>query len=281
MNRRHTFVLIALLSSLGGVPIRGADNYHGRTYGYRVDLPEGWIQIPQNSVRKMRDSVLNERARSDIIYDAGFQIESAARWFEYPYVLIQPLPYAQFGLNRQPYEDELPGYVRQITGLDLEELADEHFSRDMRGSVHELHGANPWLETQKHRYLQTIDVDVQGVGPVRCLTVGHFGRHAIVLLHFYSRRSDWDRYSGVREAMLSSFGFDPEYAYSAQGSSAFSWTRFFKSVAFGACAGGVLGFVLSLIIDGMIGRRLSEKTKGGLVFFGALVGYGMARAFVY
>lgn len=60
----------------------------------------------------------------------------------------------------------------------------------------------------------------------------------------------------------------------------FGWSRYVGAVAFAALIGGVLGFVMSILVELVIGRRLPEKIKSAVVFIGALVGYATVKAFL-
>ncbi len=57
----------------------------------------------------------------------------------------------------------------------------------------------------------------------------------------------------------------------------FSFASFFKSVAFATIMGGVLGFLVSLLVEVTLGKKLSEKAKGIIVFIGVIVGYSTVK----
>jgi len=57
----------------------------------------------------------------------------------------------------------------------------------------------------------------------------------------------------------------------------FSFASLFKSVAFAAFMGGVLGFLVSLLVELVVGKRLSAKAKRIIVFIGVIVGYSTVK----
>ncbi len=48
----------------------------------------------------------------------------------------------------------------------------------------------------------------------------------------------------------------------------------------GAAIGGGLGFVLSLIVESLGGKKLSSRTKNVLVWGGVIVGYAVIKALI-
>lgn len=252
MTTKHSALAVSVLVLLGSLihtPICTAEQFHSTSYGYHLDLPQGWVKIPQNVLQETFAAFLKQNAATIIIYDAGFQLDSAKRWLEYPYVLVQSLPYDKCGLHRQINEDEFPKYVRMMAGLDADSLVDKIVSSDARHLLGKLDVGKPKLDTGNRRYLWTMDIDVQGIGPVRGLVVGYFGRDLIVQVIFYSRHADWDRHSDARWAIVDSFRFDPHKAYSTQlaatnPSPPSIWSRVLEKGIIGAFTGGILALVL-------------------------------------
>ena len=92
MTRRHLILLsstVLILVALVQSPICVAGQFHSSSYGYTIDVPQGWVQIPQKVLQEMVRALQKQKGSAVVIYDTGFQLDSANRWFEYPYVLIQ------------------------------------------------------------------------------------------------------------------------------------------------------------------------------------------------
>ena len=259
MTTRSATFLLATLVFLGSVlhaTVVAAEEFYSISYGYYLDLPAGWVEIPKDVLQEWRASVLKQNAKTNIIYDAAFQLASSDRWFEYPYVLVQPLPYATFGVHRQINEDEFSRYAQMMTGLDVDELLDEKLSSDARQLLGNLEFERPQLDVAHRRYLWPIRMDVQGVGPIRGLVVGYFGRDSVVQVAFYSRRSDWDRHADVRRTIVESFRFEPDKAYSVEVAAANPtpssiWQRVLEK----GLVGGITGGIIAAIIAGIAAMK--------------------------
>jgi hypothetical protein len=204
-----TFLLVLLLIPTVGI----ASDFHSIAYGYHLYLPDGWVRIPPNVIQATLDVVQDPAAAPQVVYEAGFQLDSASNWLEYPYILVQPLPY---GTRGQIDADDFEEAVRYIAGLDLVDELDgslSHVGKELV-DLNRVQSGRPRLDATNRRFLWIIDMDLEGRGPVRGLVVGHFGRHSLVQVAFYCLRSEWDRYSGVGLAILNSFRFDSNTAYS-------------------------------------------------------------------
>ena len=244
-TKYSTLLLYTILlgAPLARAPICNADQFHSDSHGYRIELPHDWVEIPQDVLQETIAALRKQNSTGNIIYDAGFQLASARQWFEYPHVIVMPLPYAKLGLHRQLNEDEFPKYVRMLTGIDVDKSVDEYLSSDVRQRLTNIDAGQPQLDVANRRFVWTMNSDVEGDGPIRGLIVGYFGRDAIVQVMFYSRRADWDRYADVRATIVDSFRFDPNKAYSVQVAASNPtppsiWSRVLANgIAFGIVAG--------------------------------------------
>ncbi|UCE59698.1 MAG: hypothetical protein JSU63_19930 [Phycisphaerales bacterium] len=251
-------IAVVLAPTVEG-PDDAPEAYHSTAYGYHLEVPPGWVEIPKDAMEMMSAFLLNQDVEQKIIHDAGFQLASAGHWLEYPYVLVQPVMYADYGLHRQINEDEFPRHVQLMTGLDVDELTEDALSSHARQLLVDLDAERPELDVVRRRYLWHLNMDAKGFGPVRGLIAGHFGRDSVVQVAFYSLRSDWDRYAEVRSAIIDSFRFDPEKAYSIAVAQANPtppprW----HSVLRGALIGAIVGALWGVI--GMMKRKRKVRT---------------------
>lgn len=211
MNVRHPTLVLSIPVLLGFFVSAGlcnAQQFHSTSYGYQLTLPPGWVEIPPIVLRQRTESMLDDT--NSVIFDAGFRFESAD---EYPYFIVQVLPYAKYGLERQPNEDEFHLFVRGFSGLDVVELVGRRFTSYGRESIDSVEMGRAELDAVNRRYRWTSDVDYQEIGTIRMAADGYFGSQSIVQIMFYSRPIDWGRHSDVRRAIFDSFRFDPERAY--------------------------------------------------------------------
>ena len=180
-----------------------AKEFHSSAFGYSLDVPPGWEEIPRNLIQETYADLL--KPDSVGLYDAGFQLASSDGWFAYPFVLVQVMP-----LPRQINEDEFESFVQALTGMDF----NKEIPTDTLRNLDNLEFGQVQLDADRRRYFSILNMDVKGVGPIRALSVGHFGRDSMVMIHSYSLRSDFDRDAEARLAIVDSFRFDPDKAYS-------------------------------------------------------------------
>src|SRR5262249_40882227 len=98
-------------------PMAAGAEYRNEKHGYSLTFPKGWAQVPSSVIENLRKLILTQNARSDIIYDACYQKGSLPPWPSYPYVLLQYLPYSQYGGSGEPDESQFPKMVEAISGL--------------------------------------------------------------------------------------------------------------------------------------------------------------------
>jgi hypothetical protein len=199
-------------------PSSDAKPFHSARYGYTLEIPADWTEIPGAEIQAMLKAMQNSNAKSTINYDSAFQPKSNERWFEYPYVVIQVISYKQFGSDRQINEDEFPQFVKSITGMDLGKAVDSTVSPNLRSVVS----------------------NVQG------LLIGYFGHESLVQINFCTKDSDSDRYDTLRQRILDSFRFDPEKDYSVAAATANPsghslWSGVGEKAIAGAIIGGLIG----------------------------------------
>jgi hypothetical protein len=256
--RPTLIIFIACVAPITAPASEGAV-FHAAQYGYNLEVPPGWIQIPQDVIQTMVSAAFNP-SRAPPIYDAGFQPASGAGWFEYPYVLVQVLPYAKLGSSRQINEDEFPQFISKLTGIDVGKVVDSTLSSEAKSLLGKLDMGQAQLDKKKRRFLWPINANVSGIGPLRGLVVGHFGRESIVQIAFYCRAADWDHYAATNQEIVDSFRFDATKDYSVEAAIANPSQRpIWSGVGEKALAGAIAGAVLGAI--GAIGAVLAKLRK--------------------
>lgn len=258
-------VLCATALCCGSAPCFA--QFHSASYGYRVKLPDGWVQIPDDVIQDYLTAVLGDNPRLQIVYDAGFQPGTNEQWFDYPYVLVQPMLYSTFGVYRQLNEDEFPQVIREMTGLDPRAIVDSTVSSQARELFDNMKFGQPVLDSVNRRFIWEISMDVAEVGPIRGMVAGYFGRDSIVQIAFYSRQSEWEQYASVRRAVIDSFSFDPNKAYSvaiaaATPSTPSFWDRVLQKSVVGALSGGLVALILAALAITQRRKGSSQRESG-------------------
>src|SRR5205807_2508865 len=125
-----------------------------------------------------------------------------SQWFQYPYVLVQVMPYARLGQHGQVNEDQFPQFIRQLTGQDPKKALDSALKPEARSLLGGMQLGQPQLDSANRRYVFPMDLQVNGIGPVQSLAEGYFGRETLVQVQFCSKKDEWDRYAAAGQAIL-------------------------------------------------------------------------------
>ncbi len=241
--------------------------YHSPANGYRLAIPQGWVQIPDSVLHEMTSRVLSAQGKSRISYETGFQRGTKGRWFECPYVLIQVLPYSSFGLNRQIPKSEFGNFVRVISGLDLRDLTENTLSGEAQKLGSDLDFGKAYLDTEHNFFVLALEMHVANVGKIKGQVVGYFGRDAIVQINYYDREPNWIRSKAERDLILSSLQFNASKAYDqAYGSESSFSDRLGQAALKGVIQTGVfvlvgLGCALLAVLRQLLRRPKQSKAE--------------------
>jgi hypothetical protein len=120
-------VVCALLSS--DLPVgfaqttrKSSRTFHSDEYGYTVSLPAGWMRIPDSSVQDYHVAISGPDKAKSFRYDSAFQRQGQSRWFTWPYVIVEVIPYPD---GEQPDESGIAQFLAVIAGVDVLETAKE------------------------------------------------------------------------------------------------------------------------------------------------------------
>ncbi|MCA9311935.1 MAG: hypothetical protein KDA21_12060 [Phycisphaerales bacterium] len=189
------------------VSISWAGGLYSARHGYSLDMPEGWSEIPPERIRESVDQVRSGSA-VPIVFDRGMQaVESETITF--PYVLVQVTNYASVGLKRQINEDEFGRVVGRLTGRRVVEAAP-----GFRGAVSDLRLDEVVLDTPGRRFVWLLEMSVDGGERVWGVSVGHFGRDAMVVVNLYGLAAEWAEWEPTALEIVDGFRFDDRNAYS-------------------------------------------------------------------
>jgi len=211
--------LIGYIGMVGSIlpcialPARAA-SFHSQRIGYTLEVLPGWQQIPQDVVDSLAVKVQNPNSPHRMNYDAAFQAATGQGWFEYPYVIIQVVPYSDFGASRQINEDQFPTVLKALTGADINKAVDQQLSPQAKAMMSGLSIGQAELDTLNRRYRVPMSMSVAGIGQVHGQMTGYFGRKCLVQVTFYCRVADADQLATTSQLIADSFHFDADNAYS-------------------------------------------------------------------
>ena len=246
----RSLLCAALFLLTGGAA--GAEEFKS-PHGYSITAPEGWVPIPADVIQQMLKQAVNEQARANMNWEAGYQLPDQPNWFTYPYLIIQYTPY---GTNRQITETEMAATVKAISGADPRRELNSSLDAELRNAVPGK--LQPVLDTRNHRFVIPMTMTVPAVGPVQGQVVGHFGRKGIVQVMFYAPQADWAKYQDSLTALQDSFHFDPEHAWDQKHASSGFGTQLMQVLRSGVWQGVICG-VGAGIFGGIYAARSAQK----------------------
>jgi hypothetical protein len=226
---------------------QGPTTYSDPRWHWSIDLPPGWNVLPQSAV----DTA--EALRKDKVPNANFEYVAAfgraeATTLTYPYILVQvthaKIPRTSIseiadGLGAVPIDQA----VRESGITDPALLAGKF--------------GKPIVDPEHNRMVCLAEMPVAGVGQVKTLLLGYFGRDYIVQLNCYALAPRFDETRPLFDQAAATFRFDEGYAYQPLTTG----TSFWKRVLAGAGVGAILGALLGAAFG--LHRALSRRAKPG------------------
>lgn len=181
-------------------------SYHSVTYGYSVSVPDDWQQVSDDETRfRIPDLpvLLSQNASVDVI----FQPKRNTRGIDYPYIVVEVIPYSSLGYPQQVTDEEIRTVVRASTGLDPANPYNPDPQMMEGGAENESLEGSLDMEFKDRRYTYSWTSNIRQVGLVRQRQWGFFGRDAMVKLTLYERGRGSDRLRDMATAVAGSFKF--------------------------------------------------------------------------
>jgi hypothetical protein len=169
--------------------------------------------MPNDALQDAYKQAISASARADLCWEAAFGRATDDGSFQYPYVIIQIMPYSSMGRGKQPYKDEIGTVVEAFTGLDLDEVVDKTLTPSAVESVLDLKPGEVLLHEGSTSYSFGLEMGRADGGKIRAIMAGHFGRDYVLQLMFYDLPENWNNSRRERDSIFSSFAFDHEMAY--------------------------------------------------------------------
>jgi uncharacterized membrane-anchored protein len=202
--------------------------YSNTTEHYSIELPNGWVQIPQNTINQAVQVLIKTATTNNIVvpeYTAGFQPE-AKNYFQYPYLLIQKLK----GTGISP--NELAEVFKNTTAL---ENLTKKLSITSNTKIE-----NPYLDIKRNALVYTMTTDYQGIGTIKNLNVLILGKVGVTQLLFYSPESQYSMNLPLFNSIFESFKFNEGFEYIPKSKSAIN--------SVGWIVAGILGGACVLLL---------------------------------
>ncbi len=215
MPTHLTRIVCLAFSLLFAASTTSGDTLRSNRHGYTIDMPEGWTRIPPEVIQEVFDVMLDESSQNRIVFDLGTQ-PADAEWLDYPYALVQVQNYRAMGLDRQITVDDFERVVSELTGGNAAQNVGDRMRDDYRDMMSDIKIGEVQLDVPNRRYTWSLDTEVQGVGPVRAVTAGHFGRDAMIQVGFYCKRDEWEQHHDAAIHIIESFEFDTDRVFDSR-----------------------------------------------------------------
>jgi hypothetical protein len=209
--------------------------------GFSVTLPSGWAEAPPGALRNLEAAIgkMSQGAEENQ-YDYGYQLASASRWFEYPYILVQ--------VNRDGRIPE--GQLRQHKRIESEfrqglEDAEEAFG----GAVSDTRQDETLYDETDHVLWSALKMKIQGVGDVRGLMAIKLTEFGFIRLMGYATEETFAHYSPIFSEAIRTLAIADEYRYRHRltDHAPTIWGINLGQVAIAGLIGGLAGGALALI----------------------------------
>lgn len=241
------FVLVTVTNRAAAqTGTQATQTFTSSQYGYSVDLPADWKRIPDSDVKRGESMIHARSPNSSLVWEAAYQAPGGDHSFQYPYVILQVVPY---NAGRQLRDSEIEQAVNQMAGSNVKKFAGMTGNKAVDDALSGANFGAAQYDSSNRVVYQTIDMSAPGVGAVRGLTVGHFGRDAMVSVMCYDVSGRIDRSKPAFNRINSSFRFDADSAYDPSKSSVLSsaLSGAGRGALFGCLGGAAVGAIALLM----------------------------------
>ena len=277
MKARYILLLLPVMTFTALLPsencsAENGNNYRSNENGYTLEIPNGWEQIPDKTIREYIRLLASEEGQSTIFFETAFQRKAKeGLWFQSPYAIVQILKYSNFFPNWQPKENEFEYLVKKMSGLNTVKIVERIFSPVARDLVIASTIGEVYFDRNHKLYTLSLEIEKPNVENMKGQIVGHFGRYALIQVMYYDLESNWSQSEADRNLILGSFYFDPASKYEPIDSSLGTSKRADKSAfkrlleAFvgGAGASLIIAFVIigGLFLKGLLFSKGKEDSS--------------------
>jgi hypothetical protein len=198
------------LSNSTSSPASGSETgfYDYPDKGFSIKLPDNWVEIPDSilAIALAQNPIMEEKHKGKLT--CGYQLKSAARWFEYPYILI-----SIENMGKMP-EQELLAYEQIYSEAVKKEIdkgvkkSDFINSFDVGKMYYDPELKILWWKTQAH---------VVEYGPIFSLSGMIPTEKGVIQIICYCRQPESQVYSPVFESTIKSVIVSEALEYKSEG----------------------------------------------------------------
>lgn len=201
---------LVILLLLFGIPCFGADRPQSipAEEGFTLHLPTGWKAIPREVLDRYSQEITRLAPKAEKqFYNYGFQRADAAKWFAYPYILVQVQR-----SGRIP-EEQLASLQRIEKAMDdsFAKATDSLSSFTANATIGE-----PLYDAAHHILWTQVAIDVKEIGTVRGIVGAILTAEGFVQVACYARDANFKEYLPVFEAIIKNTEIRSELQYLAE-----------------------------------------------------------------
>jgi len=191
-----------------------AKTFTSPTYGYSLDYPDSWEQIPSEDLAAATEGIV--AGKDPAIYDAAFQPPDAPTTVDFPRIVVAVVPYTAIGFKRQLTESEIEEVSAKFAGLDpaaMKDVTDRKLTKDAADRIAVQDVGEFFLDMPNHRFIWSAEM-IAGGEPVVCNFIMAFGNRHWVNASYWVRKSQMAGSEAIRKQFINSLRFTPANAYS-------------------------------------------------------------------
>lgn len=180
-------------------------SYHSFAYGYSISLPDDWAHVPEEALAEQQNRlprIGSFRGQPDAAFHA--RRDGA---MSYPFLLIEVVPYSQFGFPQQLDDAEIRQIVQTNTGMDPLSPFEETQVVEGGAELEPMDGALSF-DAEGRRFTWRSTETIENAGLLRTVQWGFFGKDMLVQVTLYERGKGSDRLRDMAEAIAGSFKFE-------------------------------------------------------------------------
>lgn len=201
-------VLVSLFLLLG-TPCFGVDlpQSIAAQDGFTMHMPADWKAIPRDVLDRYSEKIAKLAPKAERqFYNYGFQRADAAKWFAYPYILVQVQR-----TGRIP-EEQLASLQRIEKAMDdsFAKATDSLSSFTANASIGE-----PLYDAAHHILWTQVAIDVKEIGTVRGIIGAILTGEGFVQVACYARDANFKEYLPLFEAIVKNTEIRSELQYLA------------------------------------------------------------------
>jgi hypothetical protein len=187
--------------------------YHSFTNGYALNFPDDWQQIPDEVLAMQSPSL--PALRTSGVFDVAFQPKHAGRWFEYPFIVVEVVPYSATGRTSQVASRDMLEIVKTNTGVDpATSILSDAESMEGGGEL-DTPAGTVHFDPERHRFLWSSTSKVDRVGVIQARQWGFFGKESFVNVTLYELGDGSPRLHDMARSVATTFKFEIGKNYQA------------------------------------------------------------------